>query len=51
MSFYYSPLGAKERDGSRYVVGELVASGSGASEGMDGVDVIETDGTVYEPAN
>ena len=27
------------------MVGELIASGSGASEGMDGVDVIETDGT------
>ena len=38
-------FGGEREDGSRYVVGELVASGSGASEGMDGVDVIETDGT------
>ena len=38
-------FGGERRDGSRYVVGELIASGSGASEGMDGVDVIETDGS------
>ena len=38
-------FGGDRIDGSRYVVGELIASGSGASEGMDGVDVIETDGT------
>ena len=38
-------FGGERVDGSRYVVGELIASGSGASEGMDGVDVIETDGT------
>ena len=38
-------FGGNRVDGSRYVVGELIASGSGASEGMDGVDVIETDGT------
>ena len=38
-------FGGDRVDGSRYVVGELIASGSGASEGMDGVDVIETDGT------
>jgi N-methylhydantoinase B/oxoprolinase/acetone carboxylase alpha subunit len=31
--------------GSRYVVGELIAGGSGASAGRDGVDVIETDAT------
>jgi N-methylhydantoinase B/oxoprolinase/acetone carboxylase alpha subunit len=31
--------------GSRYVVGELIAGGSGASAGLDGVDVIETDAT------
>lgn len=38
-------FGGARRDGSRYVVGELIASGSGASKGKDGVDVIETDGT------
>ena len=38
-------FGGERTNGSRYVVGELIASGSGASEGMDGVDVIETDGT------
>jgi len=38
-------FGGNRGDGSRYVVGELIASGSGASDGMDGVDVIETDGT------
>ena len=30
---------------ARYVVGELIAGGSGASAGVDGVDVIETDAT------
>ena len=38
-------FGGNREDGSRYVVGELIASGSGASRGKDGVDVIETDGT------
>lgn len=38
-------FGGNRNDGTRYVVGELIASGSGASDGMDGVDVIETDGT------
>ncbi len=38
-------FGGARPDGSRYVVGELIAGGSGASDGMDGVDVIETDGT------
>jgi len=38
-------FGGSRRDGSRYVVGELIASGSGACRGLDGVDVIETDGT------
>ncbi len=38
-------FGGNRINGSRYVVGELIASGSGASHGMDGVDVIETDGT------
>ena len=28
-----------------YVVGELIAAGSGAGQGLDGVDVIETDAT------
>ncbi len=31
--------------GNRYVVGELIAGGAGASKGHDGVDVIETDAT------
>ena len=38
-------FGGAREDGSRYVVGELIASGSGASRGQDGVDVIETDGS------
>jgi N-methylhydantoinase B/oxoprolinase/acetone carboxylase alpha subunit len=38
-------FGGTRPDGSRYVIGELIASGSGASQGLDGVDVIETDGT------
>ena len=38
-------FGGERTDGSRYVIGELIVSGSGASDGMDGVDVIETDGT------
>lgn len=38
-------FGGAREDGSRYVVGELIAGGSGASYGLDGVDVIETDGT------
>jgi N-methylhydantoinase B len=38
-------FGGARADGSRYVIGELIASGSGASDGLDGVDVIETDGT------
>lgn len=38
-------FGGARTDGSRYVVGELIASGSGASRGKDGVDVIETDGS------
>jgi N-methylhydantoinase B len=38
-------FGGRRADGSRYVVGELVAGGSGASAGEDGVDVIETDAT------
>ena len=38
-------FGGRRRDGERYVVGELIAGGSGASPGHDGVDVIETDAT------
>ncbi|MCP5157467.1 MAG: hydantoinase B/oxoprolinase family protein [Ectothiorhodospiraceae bacterium] len=38
-------FGGERVDGSRYVVGELIAGGSGASAGKDGVDVIETDGS------
>ncbi|HXP04040.1 MAG TPA: hydantoinase B/oxoprolinase family protein [Stellaceae bacterium] len=38
-------FGGKIRDGANYVVGELVAGGSGAAPGRDGVDVIETDAT------
>jgi N-methylhydantoinase B len=38
-------FGGARPDGSRYVTGELVAGGSGASAGKDGVDVIETDAT------
>jgi N-methylhydantoinase B len=38
-------FGGARPDGTRYVTGELVAGGSGASAGKDGVDVIETDAT------
>lgn len=38
-------FGGRRADGSRYVVGELIAGGSGASAVGDGVDVIETDAT------
>jgi N-methylhydantoinase B len=38
-------FGGARPDGSRYVTGELVASGAGASREKDGVDVIETDAT------
>jgi N-methylhydantoinase B len=38
-------FGGRRADGSRYVVGELIAGGSGAGPGQDGVDVIETDAT------
>ena len=38
-------FGGSHPDGNRYVVGELIAGGSGASAGQDGVDVIETDAT------
>lgn len=38
-------FGGARQDGTQYVVGELIASGSGASNGLDGVDVIDTDGS------
>jgi N-methylhydantoinase B len=38
-------FGGERPDGTRYVTGELVAGGSGASAHKDGVDVIETDAT------
>lgn len=38
-------FGGARPDGTRYVIGELVASGAGASRDKDGVDVIETDAT------
>ncbi|HVM78447.1 MAG TPA: hydantoinase B/oxoprolinase family protein [Stellaceae bacterium] len=38
-------FGGKRRDGARYVVGELIAGGSGAGKDCDGVDVVETDAT------
>jgi N-methylhydantoinase B len=36
-------FGGQHRDGRRFVVGELIASGSGAGIRSDGIDVIETD--------
>ncbi|ESR27468.1 hydantoinase B/oxoprolinase family protein [Lutibaculum baratangense] len=38
-------FGGTDRNGRRYVVGELIAGGSGAGPESDGVDVIETDAT------
>jgi N-methylhydantoinase B len=38
-------FGGTRPDGTRYVTGELVAGGSGASATKDGVDAIETDAT------
>ena len=38
-------MGGTRADGSRYVTGELIAGGSGASLHKDGVDAIETDAT------
>jgi N-methylhydantoinase B/oxoprolinase/acetone carboxylase alpha subunit len=38
-------FGGRKTDGAGYVVGELIAGGSGAAQGLDGVDVIETDAT------
>jgi len=36
-------FGGKQADGKTYVVGELITGGSGAAQGSDGVDVVETD--------
>lgn len=38
-------FGGKHRNGERFVIGELIAGGSGAGPDRDGVDVIETDAT------
>jgi N-methylhydantoinase B/oxoprolinase/acetone carboxylase alpha subunit len=38
-------FGGERPDGSPYVVGELLAGGSGASHRLDGVDSVETDAT------
>ncbi len=38
-------FGGQREDGSTFVVGDLIASGSGASSQGDGVDMIETDAT------
>jgi N-methylhydantoinase B len=38
-------FGGTDRTGRRYVVGELLAGGSGAGPDSDGVDVVETDAT------
>jgi len=38
-------FGGERPDDTRYVTGELVAGGAGASASKDGVDVIETDAT------
>ncbi|RKF12678.1 hydantoinase B/oxoprolinase family protein [Roseovarius spongiae] len=38
-------FGGTGTDGKRYVVGELLAGGSGAGPASDGVDVVETDAT------
>ena len=38
-------FGGRHKDGKGCVIGELIASGSGAGKYIDGVDVIETDAT------
>ena len=38
-------FGMKRADGASFVAGEMLAGGSGASAGCDGVDVIDTDAT------
>ncbi len=36
-------FGGLRRDGSPFVTGELIAGGSGAGQGFDGIDAVETD--------
>jgi N-methylhydantoinase B/oxoprolinase/acetone carboxylase alpha subunit len=36
-------FGGSNAQGRRYIVGELIAGGSGAAAGLDGVDVVDTD--------
>ncbi|MBY0264829.1 MAG: hydantoinase B/oxoprolinase family protein [Burkholderiales bacterium] len=36
-------FGGNNVEGKRYIVGELIAGGSGAADGLDGVDVVDTD--------
>jgi N-methylhydantoinase B/oxoprolinase/acetone carboxylase alpha subunit len=36
-------FGGMNAEGKRYIVGELIAGGSGAANGLDGVDVVDTD--------
>ncbi len=36
-------FGGNDAQGKRYIVGELIAGGSGAAKGLDGVDVVDTD--------
>lgn len=36
-------FGGNNAEGKRYIVGELIAGGSGAADGLDGVDVVDTD--------
>lgn len=38
-------FGGRRRDGTGFVTGDLLAGGSGAAPGLDGVDAIETDAT------
>jgi N-methylhydantoinase B len=38
-------FGGRQSSGTSFVTGELIAGGSGAGRGSDGVDVIETDAT------
>jgi N-methylhydantoinase B len=38
-------FGGERSDGTRFVTGELIAGGSGASASKDGIDAIETDAT------
>lgn len=38
-------FGGRRASGEAFVTGELIAGGSGAGEGVDGVDVVETDAT------